>query len=70
MSGDSRRALAWPLVTMKCSIPCLAGEQTKFGVMMSGNFIRSFENGLLGSDATVARVGCRVTDVVDEIELR
>lgn len=40
LSGGSQRACEWtsgPLVTMKCSTPCLTGARVKLGVMMSGN---------------------------------
>ena len=40
LSGGRRRACEWiggPLVTMKCSTPCLIGAQVKLGVVMSGN---------------------------------
>ena len=39
-AGGSRRVCEWtggPLVTMKCSTPCLTGAQLKLGVVMSGN---------------------------------
>ena len=40
LSGDNQRAHAWtggPLMVMKCSMPCLACDWTKLGVVMSGN---------------------------------
>ena len=40
LSGGKHRARAWtggPLMVMKCSMPCLVGDCTKLGVVMSGN---------------------------------